>query len=178
MHHPRLPPPFKLAVLQQGRAPLPAARARPVAHGEVLWEERPDRLAFALVLEADGADAPASGHVALLALYRALAAGLPPGVPLHVRRPPALLLDGAPLVKMVAEAEAGALRLAADVPLRGPGSPADMGAVDLDAAGLLLGFCRHLLPLGDLFAEGGLAAVAPQWNALAFGDEDRMEVGP
>ena len=175
-----LPPPFVPVVLDGDRPALAEALARAAArpeHARLSWCPRLDRLDAALVLvpERDREAALAFVDPALLALYRAVAACLPPGVPLHLHPPRALLLDGAYLCELAVVAADGSrpawLALGLDVPLRGPPSAvtlAGAGAEGVEASALLTAFCRHLLPLADAFETDGVGAFAGHLRAITL----------
>ena len=174
-----LPPPFVPVVLDGDCPALAEALARAAAgpeHGRLSWCPRHDRLDAALVLvpERPRETALAFADPALLALYRAVAARLPPGVPLHLHPPRALLLDGAYLCELAVVAAAGPrpawLAFGLDVPLRGPLSAVTLAGTgaEVDASTLLTAFCRHLLPLADTFETDGAGAFAGHLRAITL----------
>lgn len=183
---PILPPPYTLALVDRERDPLEHARARSragVLDGLLVLADRTDRLALALLLEPDRPRAPT-----LLALYLlanaaadALAARLPPLLPVTHRWPGGLLVDGAEIGRLrLAVADGPAeqppawivlgldIRLAAGVE---PGlepdrtSLAELGCADTTAVELAEGVSRHFLTWLERLEQDGLGPVRATWNA-------------
>lgn len=185
---PSLPPAFRLAVVEHHVDAFAHAcgRARHgVEDGAVYWTDRADSLRWAVVLEPE---APSSVtlqavHVLAVAAADALGALLPPGLPVTLRWPGGLLLDGArlgavraalaPVGDAAAIPEWLVLGLQIDIGPY-PGEPgevpdrttlADAGASDITAVALAEAVSRHFLAWAHRWQELGFAPVRVAWNA-------------
>ncbi len=188
---PLLPPAFHLVALDpELDAFARAVRAAPrgIDDGTLYWADRSDRLDLAIVLEPE---APAARtlealYVLTLAAGDAMAALLPPSVPVAFAWPGELILAGARAGKVraalapVADADGLppwlVLALQIDVGPLGdkPGLIPDRtslhgeGAGDAEVVPLVESVSRHFLHWTNRWHEDGLEPVRAAWNARCY----------
>ena len=173
-----LPPGFELAA-SAGPDPFAAAATDAVSGadpGRVHWTGPGARCAAAVVLAPDKpVTAETLRHLALLALYDALATVAPPQTPIDLVPPHTVLLDGARVGEVrTAQATTAAtpqwavagfsVSMWSEAP--DPGATpddtclAEEGFGDVSAADLLGCFCRHLLVWVDAWHDEGAPGLA------------------
>ncbi len=196
---PTLPPAFQLVGLDRDVPAFErAVRAAPrgIEDGTVYWSERTDRLDMALVLEPEAPPATALEAVLVLAVAtcEALAASLPPALPVACAWPGDLLLDGARTGGVRAALAPTAdpqelppwlvLGLCLELAPRG-GVPdalpdltslADQGAGEVAATDLLDAVGRRFLHWAGRWREDGPADLFAAWNRRCYrrGEEDML----
>lgn len=187
MERPLLPPAYTLVMVDRERDPVAHARARAACaleDGLVVVADREDRLALALLLEADRDRAST-----LLTFYAhadaaadVLAAHLPPLLPVTIAWPGVILVDGGAIGRLRLalggdrDGEPPAwLVLGLELELVGrwgePGerpdrtSLAELGAGHLSSTTLAESWSRHFLAWLDRFEREGFEPVRAAWNA-------------
>lgn len=193
---PVLPSVYSLVVT--GSDPFARAKAQAcerVEDGLLVLADRADRLLLALLLEPDR---PRSSSLLVFyahanAVGDALAALLPPLLPVTFGWPASVLVDGANVGRLrLAIADCGGsevppwLVLGIELELAGgPGEPgerpeqaglAELGALDLDPARLTEAWSRHFLTWLERFEREGFEPVRLVWNARCHDRGRRIEL--
>ncbi|MGE0725875.1 MAG: biotin/lipoate--protein ligase family protein [Alphaproteobacteria bacterium] len=181
-----LPPPYRLVTLRElGDAHAHAVRiAATAGAGTLVWVRRYDLVELAVVLEPDEplAAARRAFQAGMVALADALAAHAPPEMPIAIRWPDALLVDGALVggARLAwpegADEDAPPDWLVFSAMLRAsameavePGAMPDLTSLEgegFEAAGpgrMVESFARHLMVAIDAWQERGFAGIAAEY---------------
>ena len=154
MRRPSLPPVYALEVVATGARPFAHACHLATEHsgdldGTVVWRESGLRMDAAFLLDLDDQEtADEAVETMLVALADALGSLLPPTVPLQVRLPASLILDGAELCTLRAHPCRDRLVLGIDLPVARQSvemSLEEVGGGDIEVAALLEAVARHFL---------------------------------
>ncbi len=201
MVKPVLPPVYDLVVIAGERDAFTRAcelaRSR-VRDGLLVWNERPDRLQLAVLLEPEAGLEESLQVVPLftLAVGDALGGFTAPTLPLALRWPATVLIDGVELARIRwARGEPPVpggippwIVLGLDAPMREPAEPGRMpdrmtveGAAGepVAATAIVERIARHFLARVDRWQEEGFAPIARAWNRRLDGRGriTRMEFG-
>jgi len=188
---PTFPPLLRGETSPAGQDPLVkavAAASLGTAAGLVVYAERGDRMAAALVLapEEPLETALTVCFAVALGLGDALGALAPPEVAVHFDWPGGVRVNGAPCGTMrvatdVTKATAlpGWLVIALDIPLTDPGAPepglaartclAEEGCAEITAPALIESWSRHTLHWIHRRESDGVAPLHDAWRARAWG---------
>ena len=184
MVKPVLPPAYDLVVIAGERDAFDRAcelaRTR-VEDGLLVWSERPDRLQLAVVLEPEAplAESLKAHHVFVLAVGDALGGFTAPALPLALRWPATVLVDGVALARIRcawgdgAGGDPGWLVLGVEAAAREPAEPGRTpdrltleGAAGepVPQARVVEQIARQFLLWMDRWQREGFAPIARAWN--------------